>query len=77
MSLTKQEIQWLVEGVLSTREDEIGCDDCLSRVGAYAETVLAGLTIPEALRTVEAHLRDCPECREEYEALLLALRDSA
>jgi hypothetical protein len=75
MSLSKQEVQWLVEGVLATREDEIGCDDCLARVATYAETVLAGLTVPEALRTVEDHLSFCPDCKEEYEALLLALRE--
>lgn len=76
MPLSPQEVKWLVEAALETREDEIGCDDCLARVADYAERQLAGRELPEALRLVEAHLAGCYECQEEYEALRDALRAS-
>ncbi|WP_224372945.1 hypothetical protein [Hyalangium versicolor] len=60
--------------VVETRDVEIGCDDCLAQVVDYAERQLVGHEVPEALRLVEHHLQDCPECHEEYEALLDALR---
>jgi len=74
MALKLAEVRSLVRAALATRPVEIGCDDCLAQVAAYAERELAGLPVSEALRLVEQHLGNCPECREEYEALLAALR---
>ena len=74
MDLSPDSVKALVQATVNTQEVELGCDDCLAQVGAYAERQLAGQTLPEALRRVEEHLRGCPECREEYEALLDALR---
>ncbi len=64
----------LVEGVISTRPDEIGCDECFEELDRFAELVLAGREIPEAYRLVQDHLERCGDCREEFEALLEALR---
>ncbi|GEM_PF-2484895 len=61
----------LVEGVLSTEEEEIGCDECFEELDRFAELVLAGREIPEALWLVQAHLERCGDCREEFEALWL------
>lgn len=62
-------------GVLRlTRPDEITCDEWLHRIGAYAEAVAAGLPPPAGSEVVEHHLVICPECKEEFEALVAALR---
>jgi hypothetical protein len=74
MALKLEEVRSLVQATLATRPAEIGCDDCLAQVAAYAERELAGLPASAALRLVEEHVGNCPECREEYEALLTALR---
>jgi hypothetical protein len=71
--LTLKEVRGLLEEALSTRDVEIGCDDCLMQVASYCETELAGKEIPEALRLVREHLEICPDCHEEYQALLSAM----
>jgi hypothetical protein len=75
MPLTPPELELLARATLVTRPREIGCDACLEHVAAYAETQLAGLPTPEALRLVEEHLALCGECQEEFAALAAALRN--
>ena len=72
--LTQKELSGVVRMIFQTRESEIGCDDCLIDVAAYAEAKLVGATISEALHRVEEHLSLCLNCNEEYEALREALR---
>ena len=44
------------------------------KADALAEEILAGRSAAEALPLVEAHLAACPGCRDEFDALLAALR---
>jgi hypothetical protein len=53
---------------------EIHCERCLALVAAIAEGELAGRSILAGLEAVARHLSICAECREEFEALLEALR---
>lgn len=73
MALSDNEIDGLLRLIGLTRESEIDCDQCLSRVAEFAEETLAGRPIPEGLEAVQHHLTLCSECREEYEALRRAL----
>jgi hypothetical protein len=57
-----------------TREEEIGCDECFEQVDRFIEMELSGLSAAEAMPLVQLHLETCPECHEEFEALLRALR---
>ncbi len=72
--LTRERLRGILTAIFTAEPEEIGCDECFAELDRFAETVLAGLEVPEALRRVEAHLRRCRDCREEYEALLAALR---
>ena len=63
----------MVRGILSTREDEIGCDECCEQLDRFVDLVLAGKDAARALPLVQDHLDRCPDCREEFEALLAAL----
>lgn len=74
MALSSETLKHLVREALPAREPEIDCDSCLQRVDEYAEKVLAGAPVTEALLLVEQHLEICIECREEFELLLEALR---
>lgn len=71
--LDKQRVQMLMEGVLSTQDDELGCDECFELVDRFAEMVRDGMDAAEAMPLVQDHLDRCPGCREEFEALLDAL----
>ena len=66
-------VKELVEAALNTLPDEIGCDECFQEVDRFVELQLAGLDAAQAMPLVQAHLARCPDCREEYEALLCAM----
>ncbi len=70
MPLDKQQIKTLLSFVADTREDEITCDECLAGMAEFAETQLLGAEIPDAQKHIQAHIEFCPECAEEYAALL-------
>lgn len=74
MGLSQQEIDRLLKAVSLTRPDEITCDECLQDLAEFAEANLAGKSVREGLKAVEHHLAICEECREEYSALLTALK---
>jgi predicted anti-sigma-YlaC factor YlaD len=74
MSLSREEIAGLMRLIRLTKDDEIDCERCLTLVAEFAERELAGRSIPVGLEAVEHHLSLCAECREEYEALLRALK---
>ena len=75
MSLSRPELQKMLDVVRATQSVEIDCDVCLMRVGEFAELNLVGKPIPDGLKAIEQHLAICDECREEYEMLCLALRN--
>ena len=64
----------LLREVAETREVEIGCDECFEQLDRFVEMELSGLNTAQAMPLVQDHLEICGECREEFEALLLALR---
>ncbi len=63
----------LLREIAETREVEIGCDECFKQVDRFVEMKLSGLNTAQAMPLVQEHLEICGECREEFEALLLAL----
>jgi hypothetical protein len=64
----------LLREIAETREVEIGCDECFEQVDRFVEMKISGLNTAQAMPLVQEHLEICGECREEFEALLLALR---
>ncbi len=64
----------LIREIAEVREEEIGCDECFEQVDRFIEMELSGLDAAQAMPLVQDHLEICGECREEYEALLMALR---
>ncbi len=73
MALNLDVLKKMVNSVVTTRPDEIGCDDCFAQLDQFAELVLAGKNAAEAMPLVQDHLDRCMDCREEFEALLRAL----
>lgn len=64
----------MVRGIVTTRPDEIDCDRCFEELDRFVEVTLAGKNAAEAMPLVQDHLERCRDCREEFEALLTALR---
>jgi hypothetical protein len=58
-----------------TREEEkLGCDECFEEVDRFVAAELAGLSAAQAMPLVWEHLYICGQCRDEFGALLDALR---
>ncbi len=70
-----ESIKALLAATLETRPQEIDCLEWLDKADGYAELRKRGEAIPEDLELVHQHLAVCPECTEEFEALLDLLED--
>ncbi|MFO8036443.1 MAG: hypothetical protein R6U57_07450 [Anaerolineales bacterium] len=64
----------MVRAIADVRNREIGCDDCFEQVDRFVELELAGESPGDVLPLVKEHLDRCQNCREEYEALLVAVK---
>ena len=73
MTISKEQIESLMKYVEMTSEDPLDCDGCFGRIGEFAEIHLSGKTIPEAMRCIQAHLHNCPCCKDEFNCLMEAL----
>jgi hypothetical protein len=74
MTLDLDTLKRMVREMITTRPDEIGCDECFEQLDRFVEMTLAGKNAAEAMPLVQDHLGRCDDCREEFEALLAALR---
>ena len=72
--MTREQVGSLVKMLGLTRDREFNCSECLQHVSEFAECQLANKPVAEVLASVEQHLELCPECREEYEALMKILK---
>lgn len=57
----------VLEGV---REDECSCDEVYEKIDEYVEREVDKKDAAELMPIIRDHLDLCPECCEEYEALL-------
>jgi hypothetical protein len=74
MELEPAALKRIVRNILTARPDEIGCDECFEQLDRFVEMTLAGKNAAEAMPLVQDHLERCVDCREEFKALLAALR---
>ncbi len=75
MDKNQKDLRMVLMAISRTREEEIGCDECFERLERFVEVELSGLDAARAMPLVEDHLQKCGDCREEFEALLEALRE--
>lgn len=75
MQLSYQQITNLIELTVTTKNDSLGCDGCLELMDQFAQAELDGSMLPTALECVRTHLEQCKCCKDEYEALMIALRE--
>ncbi len=77
MKLSLDVLKKMVKAVAATKPYEIGCDKCFEEVDQFVELKLQGKNAAEAMPMVQDHLDRCGGCREEFEALLDCLRETA
>ncbi len=66
-------VRRLLNSLAATREDEISCDDVHAVLAEFTELHHKGVDVAHLMPRVQHHLDLCQACREEYEALLLAI----
>lgn len=64
----------MVRGIMTTREDEIACDECFDLLDQFAELAFQGKDPSVIMPLVQHHLEHCVECKEEYDLLMKSLR---
>jgi hypothetical protein len=76
MKLDAKQLTDLIQLTSTARgEDLLGCDGCFELMDQLAQAELEGREVPQALELVQIHLEQCKCCRDEYDALLTALRE--
>ncbi len=73
MNVTHTQVLRLLKSIALSEVDQLDCDGCLDLIAEFAEAEMRGEDLSDSMRLVEIHLRQCPCCAYEYQALLDAL----
>ncbi len=74
MKIETATLKKVLKTLTITQEEEMTCGECFEEVDQYVDMLREGKSAAEVLPLVEHHLTLCPPCREEFEALVEALR---
>ena len=77
MPLSAAQVKSMMGQVGKTLEVEYACDEVQRLLDQFAEGVLQGENGASWMALVRRHLELCPDCREEFEALLRVLKAGA
>ena len=73
MKIKPTTIQKVIKSLSITLDEEITCGECYQEVDKYVDMLREGKHPSEIMPLVEHHLTLCPPCKEEFQALLVAL----
>ena len=76
MKLSSEDIKKMMHSVKMTRDHELDCGHCYDEIDQFIELELSNKNAAEIMPLVQDHLDRCMACREEYQALLDALKAS-
>jgi hypothetical protein len=76
-AMTPEAIKGLLKKLEITHAEELSCEEAYDLIDQYAELLQNGEEAARLLPLVEHHLEMCFDCKEEFEALMRALRASA
>jgi len=74
MNQSEDMMRKLIEMIALTQERELDCGEVFAVLDEYAESIVAGTDTQEQFALVIQHLELCPDCLEEYQALLTVLQ---
>ena len=74
MNQSEDMMRKLIEQIALTQERELDCGEVFAVLDQYTEAIIAGRDVHEQFALVIHHLELCPDCLEEYEALLSVLQ---
>ena len=74
MKIETATLKKVLRSLSITQAEEMTCGECFNEVDQYVDMLREGKSASEVLPLVEHHLTLCPPCREEFEALVVALK---
>jgi len=75
--LQEKKLVMLLDMLVKTEAYEISCNDVGDALAEFAELHQRGQDVKHLMPLVHQHLEMCPNCREEYEALMAAIEAEA
>jgi hypothetical protein len=78
-SVSDQELSTMknfLQMIEKTEDRELSCDEVFDLIDIYVDLEIQGEDVSAILPMVKKHLESCPDCREEYEALLRVVEAS-
>ena len=66
----------VLDRFLRTDPADVGCEQAVAMLHAYVELVVAGDDPEVTYPGITAHLRACGPCVDDYEGLLLTVRET-
>jgi hypothetical protein len=73
MAMTSDQAKKMLMMIEKTQDEELSCDEVFELLDVYAEKAARGEDVGDLFPLVEHHLEMCPDCREEYEAVMRIL----
>jgi len=75
MAAHDERLQRLITAIFTVHQDEaIDCETCSEQFDCLVELVMRGAKLGDLLPAVEKHLSCCPDCDEEFQALVSIIR---
>ncbi|HWR65344.1 MAG TPA: hypothetical protein VN364_04450 [Bellilinea sp.] len=72
--MSSSQAEKMVQMINKTQEVELTCDEVHDLLGEFAQMALRNENPAKLLPLVSQHLELCPDCREEYDALMQILQ---
>jgi len=60
----------IVRAIFMVKDEDITCDECYRHIDMYVDMLADGTKPSQVLNRVESHLKQCPYCEEEFQALI-------
>ena len=73
---SEQVLRKLIHAIEQTQDVEYSCEEVYHLLDQYTEAVQRGEDAAQVMPLVKHHLDMCPDCREEFEALLRVLESN-
>lgn len=67
-------MQKMIMGLAHTQAQELSCDEVYALLDVFADKVSRGEDAASLMPLVQRHLEMCPDCREEFEALVKSMQ---
>lgn len=73
MKIELSTLKKVLQSLTITEVKEMTCGECYHEIDQYVDMLREGKSPAEVMPLVKHHITLCPPCREEFEALLVAL----